>query len=224
MPPASPSPFPPRRSSDLDPPPLPAGTGDQVRPQAGAGEGHPALVVVHHDVAVGGHCPAAGLEADGVRHRVGQVHQAHLPGAARSEEHTSELQSRGHLVCRPPRRPLSLRDALPISTRRHCQPAPATRSARRRELVRATPRSWWCTTTLLSAATAQPPASRLTASGTGSARCTRRTSQAPRRTETVVMVPAGSVSPGRPLPWLGTSGSGVSQRACAREAAIATSS
>src|SRR5437868_1987274 len=36
----------------------------------------------------------------------------------RSEEHTSELQSRFDLVCRPPsppRHPLSLHDALPIS-------------------------------------------------------------------------------------------------------------
>src|SRR5439155_21834438 len=39
-------------------------------------------------------------------HRVGALHRAHGPGrdgapaARRSEEHTSELQSRGHLVCR----------------------------------------------------------------------------------------------------------------------------
>src|SRR5207253_3502522 len=29
------------------------------------------------------------------------IHDEALPGDSRSEEHTSELQSRGHLVCRP---------------------------------------------------------------------------------------------------------------------------
>src|SRR5207253_7019247 len=39
------------------------------------------------------------LVADELRHRPGFERRAQLP-QTRSEEHTSELQSRGHLVCR----------------------------------------------------------------------------------------------------------------------------
>src|SRR5690625_7080913 len=49
-----------------------------------------------------GHCgPARGRRIPGPRSR-GVVPPINAPGAktARSEEHTSELQSRGHLVCR----------------------------------------------------------------------------------------------------------------------------
>src|SRR5690625_4524169 len=63
----------------------------------------------------------------------------HANVQARSEEHTSELQSRGHLVCRlllatPPLHilSLSLHDALPISPARTSpRPRSSPRSARR---------------------------------------------------------------------------------------------
>src|SRR5439155_26992215 len=51
-------------------------------------------------VALRGLAPEEGVDAraeDGVG---GQCHVEALPEARRSEEHTSELQSRGHLVCR----------------------------------------------------------------------------------------------------------------------------
>src|SRR3712207_8845376 len=63
---------------------------------------------VHPDRAVGGHrdyCdpdrPAAAGGAEGPRgRRTDHVQQQHAPDRTRSEEHTSELQSRQYLVCR----------------------------------------------------------------------------------------------------------------------------
>src|SRR3712207_8279926 len=67
-----------------------------------SGDGHDARVVDEH---VERALPAVGERADGGE--VGQVELAHLAlagdrlrGAPRSEEHTSELQSRQYLVCR----------------------------------------------------------------------------------------------------------------------------
>src|SRR5439155_26421198 len=56
-----------------------------VQPVAGAGSGGPVRP------------PEAGAGRPG---RGGDLSHASFPRRARSEEHTSELQSRGHLVCR----------------------------------------------------------------------------------------------------------------------------
>lgn len=75
----------------------------------------------------------------------------------------------------------------------------------------ATPASW---------ATGQPPHSRPTASAeTSSPTCTRRTSQAPRSTETTVRVPAAVTTPVIPSPWWVCAASGSIQCARARDAA-----
>src|SRR5690625_4041737 len=89
-----------------------------------------------------GAVPAPGGPSRGRRAAGGLLPHA-LGAAGRSEEHTSELQSRGHLVCRllagtspPPHSPLALHAALPISS----PPCSATAS---RSTTRTGPPAWW---------------------------------------------------------------------------------
>src|SRR5687768_9129088 len=110
--------FPTRRSSDLRPADLPRGVRGR---RHGRGRGRDRL----RDRLVR---PAHRGRRFAARHRHpagagggGGGDRLPGPGRARSEEHTSELQSRLHLVCRlllasPPAdpSPLSLHDALPI--------------------------------------------------------------------------------------------------------------
>src|SRR5437660_3146577 len=59
---------------------------------------------LHDALPISGTPPAAGLDRARVRsaprRRRGRARHPALASALRSEEHTSELQSRGHLVCR----------------------------------------------------------------------------------------------------------------------------
>src|SRR5689334_4696795 len=111
--------FPTRRSSDLGArlpaplspfPPAAAGGGPYPQPCGARGRG-PGL---------GGRRPGSHPRGAWVEPRRSRRQAASLP-VRRSEEHTSELQSQFHLVCRPPSPtasyPLSLHDALPILVR-----------------------------------------------------------------------------------------------------------
>src|SRR5947208_1994366 len=111
--------FPPRRSSDLvHRPARPAAR----RRAAGADPARPAAR--GHGLAAdrSAHRHRAGRRGDVGAERLGRGLQAALRRSVRSEEHTSELQSPDHLVCRlllhlaaPRIAMLSLHDALPIS-------------------------------------------------------------------------------------------------------------
>src|SRR3712207_8673012 len=76
-----------------------SGDVDGAERQPDALEGHAPQLLDHSDV---GHVPGRGrpvrVVATDQRHRLGQVQL--LDDVRRSEEHTSELQSRQYLVCR----------------------------------------------------------------------------------------------------------------------------
>src|SRR5437870_952640 len=118
-PPALPS-FPTRRSSDLEQR-LPR----RLRPAIGILAVGVAVVRIAHARlrARAGAFDEPQLDQLAVGARLRRECERGVVAVARSEEHTSELQSRGHLVCRlllvpppPPPSPLSLPAALPISS------------------------------------------------------------------------------------------------------------
>src|SRR5207253_10905046 len=101
--PRPPPPPPPLSPTPSLPDPLPIFLGDQPVPYAkhvdtadvAAGPVLDPGIHPTHDAAVAGGEYLLGVEM-GVRRARKQL----LPGGPRSEEHRSELQSRGHLVCR----------------------------------------------------------------------------------------------------------------------------
>src|SRR5207249_10586069 len=67
-------------------------------------EGSPAVIADAWDNMYSSWLPISGYQPeDRPRLELRSVHDMRLPGDRRSEEHTSELQSRFDLVCRPPR-------------------------------------------------------------------------------------------------------------------------
>src|SRR5437870_9248477 len=87
-PPSSPTLFPTRRSSDLHPNRISA-SNRRLNPVKGCGDRRG-----FRD------CSGCDLRFRFFSHRKGRGHLGLRMGEERSEEHTSELQSRGHLVCR----------------------------------------------------------------------------------------------------------------------------
>src|SRR5437660_1599679 len=120
--------FPTRRSSDLSRRPEPEGAVDvEPRPRLGGCVRDRIEVVERPGVDLArlpAHDRRPLAEPKGI-----DLHPSLVVRRDRSEEHTSELQSRGHLVCRLPAcypHPLSLHDALPICPAAQSPKAPST--------------------------------------------------------------------------------------------------